>query len=278
VQEDDPERQSGKEQPTSLLFPAGILIAFVGALCGIGGGLFAVPLLHFWYRRSLQQSVATSLVLVLMTAASATWAEALRGSPDIVWALVPPLALGMLIGAQIGYAISRRIDPKILREVFAVVLFLAGLRLVLSGGHSGDAGTPVEIVNLTLGTVCAIGVGGGILAPLLGVGGGLLMVPALFLSVPCLGFAGARACSLAAAVVGASRSLWLHSRDAHTCRRDAIKLGSGALLGAALGVLALHASPSMGGLGQTLLAFVLWFTAFRFLREALRGRFGSNQA
>ena len=39
-------------------------IAFVGAMCGIGGGLFTVPLLHFGVRLPLKQAVATALVLV----------------------------------------------------------------------------------------------------------------------------------------------------------------------------------------------------------------------
>jgi hypothetical protein len=60
---------------------AGLAIGFLGSWCGIGGGLFAVPLLHFVRKLELRAAVATALVLVLATSTAATAAEALSPEP-----------------------------------------------------------------------------------------------------------------------------------------------------------------------------------------------------
>ena len=46
--------------------PAGALIGFLGTLAGIGGGLFAVPLLHHVTRIPLKHATGTALLLVLV--------------------------------------------------------------------------------------------------------------------------------------------------------------------------------------------------------------------
>ena len=55
----------------SSLFGLGVVISLLAAVCGIGGGLFAVPILHYAYRLSLKASVATSLALVVVSTSTA---------------------------------------------------------------------------------------------------------------------------------------------------------------------------------------------------------------
>ncbi len=97
------------------------------------------------------------------------------------------------------------------------------------------------------------------------------MVPGLYLALPALGFPGARACALAAGVVGSSRSLFLHARAGRVHWRPGLVLGAGALVGAVLGVSFLHL-PGFAEVGRPILAAVLWFVAGRFLFDLRRGK------
>ena len=251
------------------LIPAGATIALVGAMCGIGGGLFTVPLLHFGARLPLKQAVATSLVLVLTTALTSTVTELVRPDSALSLPVVLTLAGGVLIGAQLGFRVARRINTKHLRQVFAVVLVLAGLRMFQPTEviAAGDALVDWSPGALDMALVFAIGIGGGFTSPLLGVGGGLIFVPALYVGVPELGFAGARACSLAAAVISAGRSVWLFMRLGAIRTEYAVWLATGALFGAVAGVLVVH-QPGWTDYARQLLAVILWIVAIRFTREA----------
>jgi uncharacterized membrane protein YfcA len=115
------------------------------------------------------------------------------------------------------------------------------------------------------------GVAGGFLAPLLGVGGGLFMVPALFLGIPGLGFTEARATSLAAGAVAAIQSLWLHGRAGRVELPAVLPLALGAVGGSLVGVRLVHVEGAVE-VSRMLLAGVLVFVALRFLRDLLGPR------
>ena len=252
------------------LAPFGVVIGLVASMCGIGGGLFAVPVLHYGARLPLRTSVASALVLVLCTAVSATVTEAARADSELRWGLIGALVVGALLGAQLGYAISRRIRTHVLKGVFVVVLALVGARIVFA-----DAPPPLGVGQhqepgpLEYAVGLFAGVGGGIAAPLLGIGGGLVFVPAVAFALPYVGFAGARACSLATAVVTAARSVWLYSRERHVAWRPALWLGGGALAGAILGVTLVHA-PGWIDVARRSLGVVFWIVSARFAWDVAR--------
>lgn len=256
---------SGSPPPAPWLVLGGVAIGFVAAMCGIGGGLFAVPLLHFVWRLELRHAVATSLVMVLATAVAATAVESLRSSPDLRLELVIPLAVGAVVGAQLGYLAGRRLSATALRWLFVVALPLAGVRMLQSSPPVAEGAT--FGVSAALFALCA-GFGGGVVAPLLGIGGGLVFVPALYLGLDAAGHDVARACSLAAAVATASRSLWLYGREGVVHARPGLWLAGGALLGSAAGVLQFHRGWAEAG--RVGLAVILFAVAGRFLVDVLR--------
>ncbi|MCZ6598417.1 MAG: sulfite exporter TauE/SafE family protein [Planctomycetota bacterium] len=254
------------------LFPVGAAIAFVGALCGIGGGLFTVPILHFVRKLELKEAVATALVLVLATTGCSTITEALRPDPDLNWRLVAVVASGVLMGAQVGYWTVSWLRVRTLRMVFVVVFVLAGGQLVF--GILGSASDlPVSggaaIVSWDYLYAFAAGYLGGMAAPLLGVGGGLVMVPMLFIGLDVLDFGEARATSLAAGTVGALRGLWLHGRAGRVHLPAVLPLALGAVGGAVAGVFVVH-EPGVVEVCRYVLSGILWLTAVRFVLELRR--------
>jgi uncharacterized membrane protein YfcA len=250
----------------------GAPIGFASSLCGIGGGLFAGSLLHFGFGFDLRRATGTALVLVLATTVAATVTESLSGASAIPWSVVGALVVGVAVGAQLGFHFSERVPDRALRALFAVVLVASSLRILL-GGDGGvvaslDAGAH-SVPDLLWSAL--VGLGGGFAAPILGVGGGLVMVPGLYLGLEGLGFDAARAASLAAGCVGALRSLVLKARAGRVGWSHGLALGAGALLGAAAGVLAMDARAGLVETGRVLLALVLAFVGLRFAVEVARG-------
>ncbi len=260
------------ERPASRwLILVGFPIGFVSSLCGIGGGLFAGAFLHFVMGMGLRRSAGTGLVLVMATTLASTVTEATKADPAIQWSIAGIMVVGVLVGASLGQWISERISERLLRGVFAVVLLFSASRLLLDAGHSEVlGGAPFEPHAFQYLTALCIGLGGGILAPILGVGGGLVMVPGLFLGLSGFGFGAARATSLAVGAVGSSRAMMLKGRAGQVAWKHGGQLALGSLIGAAAGVSALGVHAELLQYGRRGIGILLGLVALRFVRELLQ--------
>jgi uncharacterized protein len=254
--------------PLPLLLPLGALICSVGAMAGVGGGLFAVPALYMLWGLPLRNSVATGLVLVAVNSGTATLAESLHDDAMLNWHVIGVLLIGTLTGAQVGFAVQKRIPARLMKQIFLVVLFAAGAKVcseVFFPPVVPEVGA-FEFGVAQIAVAVVAGFGGGVLAPMLGVGGGLLIVPGLLIGLPELGYGGVRACSMAAAAVTSARSAWMHMRDGRVEWRAAGWLAASALAGGVLGVQMFHVE-GMEVVARIALTFMLWFVAWRFYRE-----------
>lgn len=243
----------------------------MGAVCGIGGGLFAVPLLHYGFKLPLRRAVATGLCLVCATAFASTTAELLHEESALLWEVVLPLIGGALVGAQFGFILSKYVNERALKGVFTILLFAIGLRMLLS--MSVPAAAQEAEISFGLGVaagIAGLGIMAGTLSPLLGIGGGLIVVPALLLTMPEIGGNGARAASLGIACVTSVRSIQLYMKERSVDLAVAPWIASGALTGAALGVQFAH-MPGASALGQRVFGVILLVTAVRFGKDAFSG-------
>ncbi len=107
-------------------FGAGIL----SGLLGIGGGIINVPLLHAT-GLSIHESVATSSFSIIFTASSGALKHAILGNVDFhaLLFLVP----GLVVGAQIGAWLARKMESKRLKIVFSLVVIALALRMIAGG-------------------------------------------------------------------------------------------------------------------------------------------------
>jgi uncharacterized membrane protein YfcA len=240
-------------------------LAFVSSMCGIGGGTFAVPLLHYIGRSPLKRAVATSTVVVFVLSLTGTIAEASQRSPNFIWAAIAALAIGGTLGAHAGFWASKRVDGRALKRIFAFVMLFSAYRVFVVASPDEIAlsanASDLDLVHMLL--VLAIGFGGGFIAPILGVGGGLLAVPALYLSFPSITILEARACSVAMTVLTSGQAAYLHWRSGAVESRSVRWLAPTTVLGAAAGVFAVHqpgwAEVARVGLGCVLLVFAARF-------------------
>ncbi len=245
--------------------------AFLATICGIGGGLFAVPLLHYGARLPLRTAVGTSLGLVLVLATTATIAESLRTDSALSLRVAALLVAGGLPGAQVGYRVARGIEATALKRVFVVVLVGAGLRILFVHAGAATPGGAEPLGTLELALVPLIGFGGGFVAPLLGIGGGLIVVPALFLALPSLDYLDARANSLAMSIAASGWSLAKYVRAKQVHLPSAWLLGVSTAIGAVLGVSSVHGA-GWSEIARVTMGGILIAVAGRFALDVWRGR------
>ena len=154
----------------------GLAAGLLSGLFGVGGGTVIVPLLVLILGFDQRLAAGTSLAAIVPTAPVGVVSYALSGSVAWIPALI--LAAGAVVGAQVGTWLLPRLPITALRWGFVgfLVAVIVGLFLVIPSRDAGLALTVVTIIGLV-----ALGLITGVLAGLLGVGGGVVVVPVLML-------------------------------------------------------------------------------------------------
>ena len=107
---------------------AGSLVAgLVSALLGVGGGIVKVPTMHLAMGVPMKVATATSNMMIGITATSSAVIYLLRGQIDPF--VAGPTALGVFAGAMVGTRIAHRVDTRILRILFVVVLLYTAVEM-----------------------------------------------------------------------------------------------------------------------------------------------------
>jgi hypothetical protein len=105
----------------------GFIIGFIGAILGIGGGFLLVPMLIYFLRVPTATVIGTSMVLTLITMASATVMHAITNHlVDAILALI--LMVGGVIGAQFGVRTGQKMRGERLRLLLGLLVFAVGMR------------------------------------------------------------------------------------------------------------------------------------------------------
>lgn len=264
---------------------AGAGAGLLGAVLGIGGGIFLVPALVLFFGVPMVNAVATGLVAVIATSSAVGAANVDRGVANMRLGMV--LEVATVAGAILGSLLAHRVDPRLLIGLFSAVL--AGVTALLWRGPAVDREPPPHESQLGLlggayddaaagGRVsyrmrrlpAALGVSGaaGALSGLLGVGGGVFKVPALhlFCGVP-MKAAAATSSFMIGVTAAASAVLYLGSGSLLTRPTALVVLG--VLAGSALGaqVSARLKDESV----RRLFAALTLVLAAQMLRKALDG-------
>jgi len=154
----------------------GLAAGLLSGLFGVGGGTVIVPLLVLLLHFDQRLAAGTSLAAIVPTATVGVISYAVNGSVAWIPALI--LAAAAVIGAQVGARLLARLPQNVLRWGFVgfLVVVIVSLFLVVP---SRDA--ELTLTWLTGTGLVVLGFITGILAGLLGVGGGVVVVPALML-------------------------------------------------------------------------------------------------
>ena len=166
--------------PRALTFTViGLFAGLLAGFFGVGGGIVVVPLLILLLHTDQRQASITSLVAIIPTslvAASAFLASGTVPWDQTVFGLI--IAIGSTITAPLGTWALRTWKTATVRWIFIVVMLVAAIQAVYD---FPDRNSHLEWSVGTVIMLIASGAVMGFVAGLLGVGGGLLIVPLLIL-------------------------------------------------------------------------------------------------
>jgi uncharacterized membrane protein YfcA len=157
----------------AVVFAVGIAAGLFSGLLGVGGAVVLLPLLTTFAGMSLKE--ASNVTLVQVVAASVvSWAAYHRGRA-VHLRLALHMGVASAAGGLVGSYGSRAFSSRALEWLFLGVV-LTALGLLLAPGRSAG---PVEEGHPRFNRALAagLGTGAGLLAGLLGAGGGFLIVP-----------------------------------------------------------------------------------------------------
>ena len=111
-----------------ILVPIMILAGFVAGMLGVGGGLIKVPAVVLLGGVPMKIAVGSSSLMIGITALTGFVGHILQGHFDLK--LTAALAVGVLIGSQIGPRLSIKADRTRLKKYFALLLLGISLWLI----------------------------------------------------------------------------------------------------------------------------------------------------
>jgi uncharacterized protein len=110
---------------------AGAAIGLIAGLTGTGGGIFITPLILLMGWASAKQAAAVSAPFILLNSASGLLGNiaSSQSIPHEIGLMLICAGVGGAIGSYLG---SQKFDAKMIKRFLALVLLIAGLKLMLS--------------------------------------------------------------------------------------------------------------------------------------------------
>ncbi len=152
----------------------GIAAGALSGMFGIGGGTIIVPALVLWVGMQQKLAAGTSVAAILPTAITGAISYGVQGNVDWIAALC--LAVGIVAGAQVGSYLLQKLPIGAIQWAFLgfMLVVIVTLWFVVP---QRDSEISLELLSGVL--LVATGFITGILSGLLGVGGGIVVVPIL---------------------------------------------------------------------------------------------------
>jgi len=157
-----------------ILIVAVFFISLLLTMVGLGGGLIFSPLFVIvGFAKS--EAASASLFLNLVAAASAAYTYSRKRMVD--FSLSIPLIVASALAAPVGSYLNVHMDLKMFLIIMAIVLAIAGVRMLMSPPDEVESSTMAASSKIIGGI--AIGLCIGLMGGLLGIGGGVFVVPLL---------------------------------------------------------------------------------------------------
>jgi len=156
--------------------PLFFAIAFVFSMLGMGGSQLYIPILYWMGMDFKTEAIPLGMLLNVVNSSSAAFTYARKKL--IVWPVAVPFALSMILFAPLGVWLNVQLPVKPLLLFFA--LFTAAAAVLMLSGWKPQRGAMSPRGRVALGV--GAGSGLGLVAGLIGRGGGSFVVPLLYIA------------------------------------------------------------------------------------------------
>lgn len=107
----------------------GLFVGFLSGFFGGGGGMIVVPLLIFTLGLSEKEAHATAIFTILPISIASSVVYLLSGSVQYLRLLYA--TIGFVVGGALGALLLKKMNNKVLRIMFAIIMIIAGVKLIL---------------------------------------------------------------------------------------------------------------------------------------------------
>ena len=169
-----------------ILLATGAGAGFASGLLGVGGGFIIAPI-TYWVivATGVPQAIAikiafgTSLLVILPTAISGAWKH--NKEKAVQWKAALVLGLCGLVGALVGATLAAHLSGEILELGFGGLVLAVALWMALGERIASPSAKKTNAPKKNLWVLAVYGFPIGMVTGLTGLGGGVLIVPALVL-------------------------------------------------------------------------------------------------
>jgi hypothetical protein len=166
-----------------ILLATGIGVGFASGLLGVGGCFIMIPVQYWIYTAmgvpadiAILMAFGTNLFVVLPTAMSGAWGHHRKGA--VWWKAALVLGGCGMLGALGGATIASHLPGAALKIAFGAVILAGGIRMLTARAP----GVEEELKDSPL-LWAAWGLPMGVVTGIIGIGGGVLMVPIMTLAL-----------------------------------------------------------------------------------------------
>jgi uncharacterized membrane protein YfcA len=238
----------------------GLVAGCLGGILGVGGGVVMIPLMVDFLKFKQHDAHGTSLVAVVCTGIVGTVTYYIHGTADFLASLL--IAGAALATARLGVRYCCILPEVNLKRSFGAFLLLVAALLVfkpyLPNLLDVTANLPLKIVAFAV-----LGLLTGFLSGMMGVGGGVFMVPMMILFIG-VGQHTAQGISLLAMIPASALGAWSHHQRGNVRTEALAGLIAGILIGTYFGGSVAHLLPEAPL--RLLFTVLLAYTGVRYLR------------
>ena len=166
--------------PMIIYILCGLTAGLLGGYLGLGGGIIMVPFLTIIAGLDIKIAVPVSVSATVVTSIASSNEYLKKGMVDLEMAII--LALFMVIGTITGSSLSAYIPGHYLQIVLTIIVLYTAISLITNKKSEEAITQPINRnKNILLTAIIAIVTG--ILSGLVGIGGGVIIVPVLYLMI-----------------------------------------------------------------------------------------------
>jgi uncharacterized membrane protein YfcA len=124
-----------------LFIPTGLLIGIISAFTGLGGGIFIIPILHYFFKIPFKKAIGTSSVAIIFTAIGGVVSYYFNKPDDFAGGiyffglsdlkLAVPILLFSIPASYIGVHLNTRMNNSLLSKLFGFLILVIAAKIIL---------------------------------------------------------------------------------------------------------------------------------------------------